>query len=105
SRGAKAGFNAEARRFGRMAMTEESRQLVFLFFASNALKKDPGVSGAAPPPPRPVDRIAVLGAGFMGAGIASVAAQQGTLVRLKDTDTARIGRGLAGVRAVLDERF
>jgi 3-hydroxyacyl-CoA dehydrogenase/enoyl-CoA hydratase/3-hydroxybutyryl-CoA epimerase len=41
----------------------------------------------------------------MGAGIASVAVQQGTLVRLKDTDTARIGRGLSALRAVVQERL
>ena len=41
----------------------------------------------------------------MGAGIASIAVQQGTLVRLKDTDTARIGKGLAAMRDVLQERL
>jgi 3-hydroxyacyl-CoA dehydrogenase/enoyl-CoA hydratase/3-hydroxybutyryl-CoA epimerase len=41
----------------------------------------------------------------MGAGIASIAVQQNTLVRLKDTDTARIGKGLAPIRAVIDERL
>src|SRR5207237_1257818 len=43
------GLRDEARLFGEMAMTDVSRQLVFLFFASNSLKKDPGVS--EPPPP------------------------------------------------------
>jgi 3-hydroxyacyl-CoA dehydrogenase/enoyl-CoA hydratase/3-hydroxybutyryl-CoA epimerase len=89
---------------GELAMTEVSRQLVFLFLASNALKKDAGVEEPAPEPDL-VDKLGVLGAGFMGAGIASVAVQQGTVVRLKDTDTARIGRGLAAVRSVLQERL
>jgi len=97
------GQGEESRLFGEVAMTAVSRQLVFLFFASNALKKDPGVPDPAPKP-REVERIGVLGAGFMGAGIASVAAQQGTLVRLKDTDTTRIGKGLAAIRGVLQER-
>jgi len=57
------------------------------------------------PDPLPVDKIAILGAGFMGAGIASVAVQQETLVRLKDTDLARVGKGLAAVRDVLKERL
>jgi 3-hydroxyacyl-CoA dehydrogenase/enoyl-CoA hydratase/3-hydroxybutyryl-CoA epimerase len=52
-----------------------------------------------------VEKIGVLGAGFMGAGITSVAVQQDTLVRLKDTDTARVGRGLAAVREVVKERL
>jgi len=97
------GLSEESRLFGEVAMTAVSRQLVFLFFASNALKKDPGVPEPAPRP-REIERIGVLGAGFMGAGIASVAAQQGTLVRLKDTDTARIGKGLAAIRGVFHER-
>ena len=102
-RGFEAGLAEEARRFGGLAMTEESRQLVFLFYATTALKKDPGVSDPAPAP-LDVRKLGVLGAGFMGAGIASVAVQQGTLVRLKDTDAPRIARGLAAVRAVLDEQ-
>jgi 3-hydroxyacyl-CoA dehydrogenase/enoyl-CoA hydratase/3-hydroxybutyryl-CoA epimerase len=52
-----------------------------------------------------VDKIGVLGAGFMGAGIASVAVQQGTMVRLKDTDAKKVGKGLAAVRDVLKERL
>jgi 3-hydroxyacyl-CoA dehydrogenase/enoyl-CoA hydratase/3-hydroxybutyryl-CoA epimerase len=102
--GREGGLREEARLFGEMAVTAVSRQLVFLFFASNALKKDPGVDPPAPTP-RPVDKLGVLGAGFMGAGIASVAVQQGTLVRLKDTDTPRIGKGLAAIRSVIDERL
>ncbi len=101
--GFKAGLMEEARLFGEMAVSEVSRQLVFIFFASNSLKKDPGV-GEPAPPPRVVSKLAVLGAGFMGAGIASIAVQQGTLVRLKDTDTERVGRGLAAIAAVIRER-
>jgi 3-hydroxyacyl-CoA dehydrogenase / enoyl-CoA hydratase / 3-hydroxybutyryl-CoA epimerase len=104
TRGFEGGLREEARLFGELAVTEVSRQLVFLFFATNALKKDPGVDPPAPEP-REVRKLGVLGAGFMGAGIASVAVQQGTLVRLKDTDLPRIGKGLGAVRAVLDERL
>jgi 3-hydroxyacyl-CoA dehydrogenase / enoyl-CoA hydratase / 3-hydroxybutyryl-CoA epimerase len=101
-RGMAEGLREEARRFGELAMTDASRQLIFLFFATTALKKDPGVD-APVPAPRPVQKIGVLGAGFMGAGIAAVAAQRGTIVRLKDTDTARVGRGLAAAREVLQQ--
>ena len=103
-KGRDAGFREEARLFGEMAMTPESRQLIFLFFASTALKKDPGVDEPSPEP-LPVETLGVLGAGFMGAGITSVAVQQGTPVRLKDTDTARVSKGVAAVSAVLRERL
>lgn len=105
ARGFDEGLKEESRLFGEMAMTDVSRQLVFLFFASNSLKKDPGVDDAADVRAREIHTLAVLGAGFMGAGIASIAVQQGTSVRLKDTDTARIGKGLASVRGVLQERL
>ena len=105
ARGFDEGLKEESKLFGEMAMTEVSRQLVFLFFASNSLKKDPGVDHGGDIRPREIHTLAVLGAGFMGAGIASIAVQQGTSVRLKDTDTTRIGKGLASVRGVLQERL
>src|SRR5262249_1597964 len=105
-KGMAAGLDEEARSFGELAMTEASRQLVFLFFATNALKKDVGVAEPPPAPaPKTVEKVGVLGSGFMGAGIASVAVQQGTQVRLKDTDHGRIGKGLAAIYDVLKERL
>jgi 3-hydroxyacyl-CoA dehydrogenase/enoyl-CoA hydratase/3-hydroxybutyryl-CoA epimerase len=103
-KGRDAGLREEARLFGEMAMTPESRELIFLFFATTALKKDPGVQAPAPEP-LPVKTLGVLGAGFMGAGIASVAVQQGTPVRLKDTDPTRVSKGIAAVSAVLKEQL
>ena len=103
-KGRDAAYAEEARLFGEMATSEESKELIFLFFATSALKKDPGVDSHAPEPLQ-IDTLGVIGAGFMGAGIASVAAQQGTPVRLKDTDTARVGRGIAAVSEVLRARL
>ena len=102
--GSERGYREEARLFGELAVSEVSRQLVFLFFATTALKKDPGVADPAPPP-LPIRKLAILGAGFMGSGIASIAAPQGTIVRLKDADHARVGKGLATVRETLRERL
>lgn len=104
SEGDEQGFREEARRFGELVVSAEARELTHLFFATTALRKDPGVDGPAPDP-LPVDKLAVLGAGFMGSGIAAVAAQQGTLVRLKDTDVERVGRGLKAAHDIFDERL
>ena len=104
-KGAAAGYAEEARAFGALTVSEVSKELVFLFFATTALKKDSGVENAAPQPAKPVQTLGIIGAGFMGAGIATVAAQQGTSVRLKDTDTARVGKGIAAVSQVLKERL
>jgi 3-hydroxyacyl-CoA dehydrogenase/enoyl-CoA hydratase/3-hydroxybutyryl-CoA epimerase len=103
-RGFKSGLNLEATLFGELAVSEVSRQLVYLFFARNATRKGPGVTGQAPEP-REVRKLGVLGAGFMGAGIASIAVQEGTLVRLKDTEPKRVAAGLRAVRDVLKERL
>ena len=104
SLGREGGLGEEARLFGAMAATRESRELIFLFFATSSLKKDTGVTGHAPAP-REVRRMGVLGTGFMGAGIASVAAMQSIAVRFKDVDHARVAKGLKSVYDVLNERL
>ena len=103
-KGIEGGYRDEARSFGEMAVSDVAKELIFLFFATTALKKDPGVQPPAPEP-APVQTLGIIGAGFMGAGIASVAVQQATPVRLKDTDVARVGKGVAAVSDVLKERL
>ena len=95
------GFETEGRLFSEVTASDVAKQLIFLFFASNALKKD-HEAGARP---IPVDKIGILGTGFMGAGIAAVAAERGIVVRFKDTDTGRVLKGLAAVRDVLRDRL
>jgi 3-hydroxyacyl-CoA dehydrogenase/enoyl-CoA hydratase/3-hydroxybutyryl-CoA epimerase len=102
------GFREESRLFGEMAATDVSKQLIYLFFATTALKKDPGVATLPDQPPlvmKPVEKLGILGAGFMGSGIASIAVQQGTVVRMRDADHGRVAKGLAAVRDVLKERL
>ena len=101
---AAAGYEAEARAFGELIVTAETRALIALFRATTALKKDTGVDPAIAAPPRPVEQIAMIGAGTTGAGVAYVSARAGVRVRLIDRDHAAIGRGLAHVRRILDQR-
>jgi len=96
------GLDAEAKAFGRLAVTDVCRELTFLFFATTALKKDTGVESSVTP--RPVRRLGVVGGGFMGAGIASVSVQHDTLVRIKDASLERIAGALGVVRAGLEEQ-
>lgn len=104
-KGIAAGFREEARLFGEMSATPVSKQLVNLFFATTALKKDSGLPPGHVATPLPVQKIGILGAGFMGAGIASIAVQQGTVVRMKDADHGRVAKGFAAVNQVVFERL
>ncbi|HYO96105.1 MAG TPA: fatty acid oxidation complex subunit alpha FadJ [Polyangiaceae bacterium] len=104
ARGMEKGLWAEAAAFGELLVTAEARELIGLFFASNELKKDTGVDDASVRAV-PVHKVGVLGAGLMGAGIAYVTLTAAKLpVRLKDRDDAGLGKGLAHVRQILDER-
>ena len=102
--GMEQGLEYEAELFGQMAVTDVSRRLVEIFFATTGLKKDPGVPAPAPAPRR-VDRLGIVGAGFMGSGIAAVAATQALVpVRLKDAELPRVGAGLKAAADIIGER-
>ena len=92
----------EARAFGELAVTPEARSLVHVFFTSTAAKNDPGLDGEVKP--KPVDQVAVVGAGFMGAGIAAVSAEAGMRVRLKDVKPEMAAKGLRTARESLIKR-
>jgi len=97
-----AGLALEAKEFGRLAVSDVSRQLVSIFFATQEIKKDTGApegTGAAE-----VGKLGVLGAGLMGTGIAGVAAEAGVAVRIKDASLEALARGLSELRGVFDER-
>lgn len=98
------GLRREAQLFGQLAVTDVSRKLVQIFFATNQLKKDLGVEGA--PTPATVQRLGIVGSGFMGSGIAGTAvAQAGVDVRMKDADLTRVAAGLRAAREILDDRL
>jgi 3-hydroxyacyl-CoA dehydrogenase/enoyl-CoA hydratase/3-hydroxybutyryl-CoA epimerase len=102
--GVAAGLDFEAAAFAELATGEVSRELVRVFFATTALKKDFGIPN--PPPPRPVNRLAVLGAGFMGSGIAGTSViQAGVDVRLRDTGLPAVGSGLRAAQRIVDDRL
>ncbi len=103
-KGMKAGLEAEAQAFGELCMSDVSKRLVEIFFATTALKKDNGTKDPSVKP-REVKKLGVLGGGLMGAGIAYVAsAVENVPVRIKEKDDAGAGRGLAHVRGLYDER-
>ena len=103
--GIAAGLAEEHRAFGRLAVSDVSRKLVQIFFATTALKKDDGIApGTAVP--RQIRRLGIVGSGFMGAGIAGTAVLNVEVdTRLRDSDLARVGKGLKAAAGILAERF
>ena len=83
-------FNHEREGFAKLAATNESAALIGIFDGMNQMKKH---SSSADP--IDVKKVAVMGAGLMGAGIAQVTAEKGYEVLLKDRDDASLGRGIS----------
>ncbi|HET8702174.1 MAG TPA: fatty acid oxidation complex subunit alpha FadJ [Nitrococcus sp.] len=105
STGIAQGLKAEATAFGELVMTPQARQLIRLYFATAAMKKDTGVADPDVKP-RTVRRIGVLGAGLMGAGISFVTVNRAKVaVRLKDIDPKRLSSGLRYINERIDERL
>ncbi len=103
-RGFEAGLAAESDAFGELVVSPQAAQLMHIFFSTTEMKKDTGVDDETVTA-RPLDRIGMLGAGLMGAGIAYVTADRAKLaVRLKDRDAEGVGRGLKYARGVIDKR-
>ncbi|PIE10364.1 MAG: enoyl-CoA hydratase [Rhodobacterales bacterium] len=82
------GAAKERARHLKMRVAPESRALRHVFFAERAAAKPAAIQGAAP---RPSDRIAIVGGGLMGAGIATAALSAGRQVTLieRDAEAAR----------------
>ncbi|HVS66530.1 MAG TPA: fatty acid oxidation complex subunit alpha FadJ [Thermoanaerobaculia bacterium] len=97
--GSERGLRFEAEAFGRLAASPQSAALVDLFLWRQELSKE---SGCEDPEvaPRLVEKVAVVGAGLMGAGIARITAQEAGLpVRLRDVDHQPL---LSGLRRIAD---
>ena len=91
------GLRNERRLFLELLQTPESRALRHVFFAERAATRIPGVSDATPL--RPIERVAVIGAGTMGAGIAMNFLSAGMPVTLLEVDEAALDKGVATIRA------
>ena len=79
---------------------EQAKALIHLFFAERAAAKVPGVSKDVSP--RPLARVAIVGAGTMGGGIATACANAGLAVTVKDSTQAALDAGFATIRRNYD---
>jgi len=96
--GFEAGRELEIRHFGTLVVSPEAKNLLWLFEAMNELKKLP--EDAAP---REVERLAVLGGGLMGEGIASVSLPLADVV-VKDVSDDALTKLKGRVEASLAKR-
>ena len=88
----------EAEALGELIVTPESKSLIHVFRLMEAAKKaGPEVEG------RPVERVAVLGAGVMGGGVAQLLSYKGLTVRLKDIQQEALSTGLRHARSMFDK--
>jgi 3-hydroxyacyl-CoA dehydrogenase / enoyl-CoA hydratase / 3-hydroxybutyryl-CoA epimerase len=87
----------EAEAVGGLVASEVSKNLIHVFRLMEGARK--AVPAAEP---RPVNRVAVLGAGVMGGGIAQLLAHQGIPVRLKDIQQEALSTGLRHARSMFD---
>lgn len=98
-KGMEAGLDEESTRFGKLAFTPQSRELVRLYFGMQEARKNPDTKKAID-----VHDLGILGAGLMGAGIADISAQNGYNVVLKDRDYESASAGLKTVWKELDKK-
>lgn len=92
------GLEIEARLFGQLSQTRESKSLIHLFHATTQLKKHPYVeAGKKVFGDNKAGLVGVVGAGFMGAGIATVCADRDIRVLLSDPNKDSIGKALKHV--------
>lgn len=98
----KKGYALEAKLFGQLVMTPESKQLRDIFFATTEMKKESGVDQVEP---QAINKIGVLGGGLMGGGIAFVSATKAKVtVRIKDISEAGIVGALKYSYDLLNKR-
>jgi 3-hydroxyacyl-CoA dehydrogenase/enoyl-CoA hydratase/3-hydroxybutyryl-CoA epimerase len=96
------GLEVEARYFTGLVVGDQSKDMIrtLWFFRQAALKHEglPSVADAG------ISKVAILGAGMMGAGLAYVCADAGYQVVLKDISQEALDKGVAHFDAQLAER-
>ncbi len=90
------GCQLEAKLFTECLFSDQSKALIHVFFGEREVAKIPDIPKETPV--IPVNRVAVVGSGTMGGGIAMVFANAGIPVLLKDVDEAALNLGMGKIR-------
>jgi 3-hydroxyacyl-CoA dehydrogenase/enoyl-CoA hydratase/3-hydroxybutyryl-CoA epimerase len=94
------GLALEKKAFIELATSEIARNLIGIFLLQERSKKIPLPGDVSRPagPPRKLERVAVVGAGVMGAGIAQWLAARGISVLLKDVAAEPLAVGMQSIQ-------
>ena len=89
------GLAFERARFAELLASDQREALVYYFFAEREARKVPGLPASTQP--LPIRKVAVIGSGTMGGGIAMVFANAGLPVTLVDIDADALAKGRATI--------
>lgn len=95
-----AGLREEREAFAYLMGTPHSRALRHAFLGERAASKIPDVPASTPL--RPIAKVAVIGAGTMGCGIAMNFLNAGIPMRLLETKEEALTRGVAAIRGIYE---
>ncbi|KAJ6904322.1 glyoxysomal fatty acid beta-oxidation multifunctional protein MFP-a-like isoform X2 [Populus alba x Populus x berolinensis] len=101
--GPRAGLYKEFESFQELVRSDISKSLVHIFFALRGTTKVPGITDLGLVPRR-VKKVAVLGGGLMGSGIATALILSNYPVILKEVNDQFLQAGIGRVRANLQSR-
>ncbi|HAS6349843.1 TPA: fatty acid oxidation complex subunit alpha FadJ [Vibrio vulnificus] len=101
-KGMKQGLELEAKRFGELVMSNESKALRSIFFATTEMKKETGSDAK----PSQVSMVGVLGGGLMGAGIGHVTVGKAKVpARIKDVSNDGVLNALKYNHKLFDKQY
>lgn len=98
--GPRAGLWKEAEAFQGLLNSDTCKSLIHIFFAQRGTTKVPGITDLGLPPRR-INKVAILGGGLMGSGIATALILSNYPVILKEVNDKFLQAGLGRVKANL----
>ncbi|CAO2822872.1 unnamed protein product [Amaranthus hypochondriacus] len=96
-RGGYTGVLKEAKVFKELVLTDTAKGLVHTFFAQRMTSKVPGVSDVGLKP-RHIKKVAVIGGGLMGSGIATALLLSNIHVVLKEVNADFLAKGIKSIQ-------
>lgn len=94
-------YEFDAKALGELITTDVSKNLINIFYLTEAIKKDKGVKGE--PRIKEIKRAGVVGAGIMGSGIAYAFSSIDIPVRMRDVNTTALSSGMKSIASIYSD--